>query len=129
MKTEIVLSKTFFGKDNALKVMLNQNKECYIHWGWNFKLEKKEWKKVKFGCDELGSIIRVLEGKKDKIAFFHNYNGAQTQIWVSRATDSNAVFFKIKEMTKSLGEGEQEVLALIMKHIIVKMSIAPIEGH
>lgn len=122
MSDKIILNKAFFGKDNCLKVMLNSQKECYMHWGWKNQENKFDWVKVKFSDGELGDIISVLEGKKNSVAFFHTFNESKRQIWINKKQE--LAFFKIKEMTKFLSEGEQKVLSLLLSHVIVQMSLA-----
>lgn len=114
----LILQKDFFTKTTCFKVQLNKDKECYFHWGLKTG-EKWGWVKVKVNDSEIGEVIRILDGKKPSIAFFHQYNGVKRQIWVSRKEDK--VYLKVTEMTKSLTDGEQEVLSAILKHIIVKM--------
>ena len=122
MSEKMILNKAFFGKSNCIKVMLNVQKECYIHWGWKNANEKYEWIKCKFSDTEIADIVSVLEGKKDSVAFYHTFNENSRQIWINRKQE--AVFFKIKEMTKFLSEGEQKVLSLLLSHVVVQMSLA-----
>jgi len=122
INNKLVINKAFFGKENCLKLTLNRHGECYIHFGM---LDKKtnswSWKKLKFNDAELGSMLLVLAGKKKSVAFFHSYKNTDTQIWVNR--DKDFVFFKIKEMSKSLSVGEQEVLRVLLEYMILRMSI------
>lgn len=118
--TKIILSKAFFGKSNCLKVTLNDKKETYFHFGVEQKNEWT-WKKVKFSDVELGEMILVLEGKKEKIAFYHKFNNDNTQIWISKK--DNGLILKVKEVSKGLIENEAKVLELLLKHIIVRSCI------
>lgn len=121
-QTKLIANKAFFGKENCLKLTLNSRKECYMHWGMN-KDGKYEWFKIKFNDLELGQIHEVLDGKKSQQAFFHTFNGKQRQIWINKSADGESVFFKIKEMNKSLSRGEAVVMKLLIAEIILQMSI------
>ena len=115
-----IITKTFFGKNNCLKAYVNQNKEFYFEFGVN-KEEKWAWKKVKMNDDELGDILNVLENQKTNTSFFHDFKGDKTQIWITKK--DKAFFIKVKELTKSLNEGEQTVLREILKYSIIRMNI------
>ena len=121
-KTKLVINKAFFGKENCLKIALNQQKECYMHWGMK-KDNKYEWIKVKFADLELAQIHEVLDSKKSQVAFFHSFNGKTRQILVNKSTDGESIFFKIKEMNKSLTKGEMTVMKLLLAHIIIRMNL------
>ena len=121
-QTKLIVNKAFFGKENCLKIALNSQKECYMHWGMK-KDEKYEWFKIKFNDMELGQIYDVLDGKKSQVAFFHSFNGKQRQIWINKSADGESVFFKIKEMNKSLGRGESVVMRILIASIIARMNI------
>lgn len=121
----ILLERPFFSQENVLKVMLNANGECYFQWGWKAR-DSWSWKKVKFNDAELGEILLVLEGRKEKAAFFHSYAGREgkttTQIWINRS--GGFCTFKVKECSKGLNEGEQRVLQQLLQHIIVMMNLS-----
>ncbi len=121
-QTKLVINKAFFGKENCLKIALNSQKECYMHWGMK-KDEKYEWFKIKFNDMEIAQIYDVLDGKKSQVAFFHSFNGKQRQIWINKSADGESTFFKIKEMNKSLTKGEMTVMKLLMSNIIVRMNL------
>lgn len=121
-QTKLIANKAFFGKENCLKIALNSQKECYMHWGMK-KDEKYEWFKIKFNDIELAQIYDVLDGKKNQLAFFHIFNGKQRQIWINKSADGESVFFKIKEMNKSLSRGEAVVMKLLIAGIILRMNI------
>lgn len=112
-----IISKAFFGKSNCLKLVFNKKKECYFQFGQE-KAGEWEWKNVKFSDIELGVIIQVLEGRKEKASFFHSFGDKKTQIWLQRV--DNSVIIKIKEVSKALNEGEQEVLGILLKRIILQ---------
>lgn len=123
MATKQILSKAFFGKDNCLKVYLNNELECYFEFGtpkvkgqpgWN-------WKPVKFNDAELGEMIGVLEGRKDSVSFFHDFKGEKTQIWIRKNADRFSI--KVRELAKGLSFGEQMVLKELLSHIIVRSSL------
>ncbi|MBN1159815.1 MAG: hypothetical protein JXA43_01090 [Candidatus Diapherotrites archaeon] len=78
--------------------------------------EKWIWDKVKMGEEECGEIVRVLNGKQDKAAFFHQFGEHSNKIWVSKKDD--AIFVKINEVSKGLTGGEQEVLRIILERLI-----------
>ena len=76
---------------------------------------------------ELGEIIQVLDGRRPKASFFHTYGDkgqeTQTQIWVERL-DSGNVSFRARETTRTLLPGEQEVLLVLLRHIVRMMSLS-----
>ncbi len=114
-KTGYVVNKAFFGKTSCLKVLLNDKKVCFFHFG--LKTDGKyNWKKVKMDDSELGGILNVLIGKKDSVDFVHRYNDNSTQIWVNRSGGN--FFIKVKELTKSFNEGEQVVLQVLLRDVI-----------
>lgn len=129
MKT--ILERAFFGKDSCLVVNMNSNNECYFQFG---KISTKNpqgkdawvWKKAKMNDVELGDIINVLEARQQKVSFFHSFTKdatkSQTQIWVERLEGGNVVF-RVKEATRALVLGEQQVLAILLRHIIVMMHL------
>jgi len=110
-------NKAFFGKTTCLKVTQNTMGEVYFHFG----LEQNKvwtWKKVKFNDVELADIVSVLNGKRDSVSFFHNFNDDKTQIWITRK--ENAVTFKTKHSSRTLIGGELYVLELLLNHLIVR---------
>lgn len=126
-----LLERAFFGKDSCLVVSMNNENQCYFQFG---KITGKDaagkdawlWKKTKMNDVELGDIISVLEGTKQKTSFFHSFEkGAtktQTQIWVERLDGGN-VRFSVKEAGRALMPGEQQVLLLLLRHIILMMNL------
>ncbi len=118
-----LISRSFFGKDNCLKVYLNEQKETYFEFGTPKPKGEEgwKWKAVKFSDIELGEIIGVIEGKKDSVSFFHDYKGDKTQIWVRKNTDRFSI--KVKELAKGLNFGEQIVLRELLQHIIVRSNL------
>lgn len=116
---KLKINKAFFGKNNCFKLILNEEKECYFHFGTK-NVDNYEWKKVKMSDNELGEIIQVLKKEKPSIAFFHKYNDSGTQIWVN--CKDNFFFIKVKELSKSFSEGEQKVLELLLKYVIIEMN-------
>ncbi|MBD3164521.1 hypothetical protein GF323_04925 [Candidatus Woesearchaeota archaeon] len=115
----LLLNKAFFGKKNCFKVALNERRECYFHFGME-KNGSYEWKKVKMSDAELGEISQVLRKERNSTAFFHNFNGNKTQIWVNRK--DNHFFIKVRELSKSFSEGEQEVLRILLERAILQMN-------
>lgn len=122
MKT--LLEKAFFGKDSCLVINFNEKNECYFQFG-KANNDKWTWKKTKMNDVELGDILLVLEGKKDKVSFYHSFekngNKSTTQIWVDRL--GNNVAFKVKEATRAISPGEQQVLITLLRHIILMMHL------
>lgn len=114
-----LFGKDFFGKDNCLKAYLNEKLDFYLEFGKKQK-DSWSWKKVKMNDLELGEIILVLEDKKSSVAFFHNFNGDKTQIWVNK---DKFLFIKVKELSKSLSDGEQVVLRELLKHAVLRMNM------
>ncbi|MGV8162473.1 MAG: hypothetical protein ACP5N2_04045 [Candidatus Nanoarchaeia archaeon] len=125
---KLVINKAFFGKNNCLKATLNDAGEFYFHFGTPKPGSQQNedsawsWKKVKMNDGELADILLVLEGKKESTAFFHDFKGEKTQIWVSKK--DNFLFIKIKEVNKSLTEMEQIVLRELLKYCILRMNLA-----
>jgi hypothetical protein len=124
---KLVINKAFFGKNNCLKATLNDAGEFYFHFGTPKTSQSQDesswnWKKVKMHDGELADILLVLENKKENTAFFHDFKGEKTQIWVSRK--DNFLFIKIKEVNKSLTEQEQIVLRELLKYCILRMNLA-----
>ena len=100
-------------------MILNEQKECYFHFGTE-KNNSYEWKKVKMCDNELGEIVLVLQNKKTSTAFFHKFKGNDTQIWINKK--DKYFFIKVKELSKSFSEGEQVVLKILLENIIWKMN-------
>ena len=115
----MIVNRAFFGKENCLKVTLNNEKECYFHWGIKNK-EKYEWVKVKFNDLELAEMINIFKGKKRSVAFFHEFKGNKRQIWVNSKDDFT--FVKVKELSKSLTQAEVTVMRILLENIIWRMS-------
>ena len=114
-----IISKDFFGRDNCLRAYLNEKLEFYFEFGRKEK-EQWLWKKVKMNDVELGEIILVLEDKKKSVAFFHDFRGDKTQIWINK---DKFFFIKVKELSKSLSDGEQIILREIVKYAILRMNL------
>lgn len=119
-KIKQIVSKAFFGKNNCLKAYLNSDLDFYFEFGVTIK-DSWSWKKVKMNDAELGEIILVLEQKKDSVSFFHNFNNDKTQIWVNRKDDF--FFIKVRELSKSLSQGEQVVLRELLKYCILRSNM------
>ncbi|MFP4567485.1 MAG: hypothetical protein ACLFN8_00930 [Candidatus Woesearchaeota archaeon] len=114
-----IFGRDFFGKDNCLKAYLNERCEFYFEFGKNIG-SSWSWKKVKMSDVELGEILLVLEEKKSSVAFFHDFNGDKTQIWVNR---DKFFFIKVKELSKSLSAGEQVVLRELLRYATLRMNL------
>jgi hypothetical protein len=114
-----ITGKDFFGKDNCLKAYLNNNLEFYFEFGKKNN-EAWTWKKVKMSDIELGEIIMVLEDKKKNVSFFHDFKGDKTQIWVNK---EKYCFIKVRELSKSLSDGEQIILRELIKYSILRMNM------
>lgn len=120
----VLLERAFFSQENVLKVLVNNRNECYFQWGWKAS-NGWEWKKVKFNDAELGEILLVLDGIKEKVSFFHSFGEGKgkmtTQIWINRS--GGFCSFKVKESSKSLNAGEQKVLSVLLAQAIVMMNL------
>ena len=114
-----ILGKDFFGKDNCLKAYLNEKLDFYFEFGKK-NGSKWEWKKVKMNDLELAEIILVLEDKKKSVSFFHDFKGDKTQIWVNK---EKYCFIKVRELSKSLNDGEQVVLREMLKYAVLRMNL------
>lgn len=120
-----LLERAFFGKDTCLIVSFSAKNECYFQFG---KKNGNEWtwKKVKMNDVELGDIIMVLEGRRKNISFYHSFTKdnktSTTQLWVDRL-DNDSVAFRVKEATRALLPGEQQVLLVLLKHIILMTNL------
>lgn len=117
-----ILGKDFFGKDNCLRAYLNEKGEFYFEFGKKDDKQKDvwAWKKVKMSDIELGEIILVLEDKKKTISFFHDFKGDKTQIWINK---DKFFFIKVKELSKSLSDGEQTVLRELLRYSVLRMNL------
>lgn len=118
--TKNIINRAFFGKDNAFKINLTKDSECYFNIGrkngdaWN-------WTKAKMNDLELAQISSVLEGRKDKVSFYHKFKGDKTQIWIT--TQDKYVFIKIESLGKRLIPAEQQVLNTLIQHCILRMNM------
>lgn len=117
MKT--IINKAFFGKDNCLKLNLNDKKELYIHIGK--KINEWEWNKAKLTDLEVAQIIVLCESENGSTSFYHDYNGQKTQIWLNKSKDYLNV--KIKDKAKSLKTPEIIIMNQLLKHSIVRMNL------
>jgi len=129
--TKTLLERAFFGKDSCLVVAVNNENDCYFQFGKiNGQKDGKDawlWKKTKMNDVELGDVISVLEEKKPKVSFFHSFtkNGQKTttQIWIERLDGGN-VRFGVKEASRTLMPGEQQVLLTLLRHAILMMNLS-----
>ena len=120
-ENKFILNRAFFGKINCLKVLMNSNREVYLHIGLlEDKTNKWNWKKVKMSDVELGEIINVLKKKESKCSFFHSYNDTKTQIWCNKSELSFNI--KIDSISKNLNRGEFETLRLILEECVRTMN-------
>ena len=91
----------------------------YIHIG-SLKEKQWEWKIVKFNDMELSEMLFILEGKKDKCAFFHSnsHKGAntKTQIWCT--SNEKGFSIKIQDFSKLLSPPEARVLQELIRRSI-----------
>lgn len=118
MKT--IINKAFFGKDNCLKLNLNDKKELYLHVG---KKEKDwTWNKAKITDLEAAQLIDIIKQENGSISFYHDYNGQKTQIWINKSKDFLNI--KINNKSKSLKKPETIVIEELLKHSLVRMNIA-----
>lgn len=128
----LVLAKSFFGKGNCFKYLHYDNNAIFFHFGSEGKDKQWSWKKVKMNDAELGQVLLVLEGRKSEANFFHSFGEGSdkqtTQIWVSRKPDERTggevVFVKVKELSKSLTEGEQRVFQALISHSLIRASMS-----
>ena len=115
-----MVKKAFFGKSSCLKLQENEG-QVYLHMGSN-KTDSWEWTKLKMSDVELGEIIRVLNGSTERWSTVHVFKENQNKIWVDKASDGKAVFFKINDVTKAMSSGEQECLRVLLEHCMLKMT-------
>lgn len=128
----LVLAKSFFGKGNCFKYLHYDNNAIFFHFGTEQADKKWLWKKVKMSDAELGQVLLVLEGRKSEASFFHSFGEGDakqtTQIWISRKPDDRnggeVVFVRVKELSKSLTEGEQRVFQALITHSLVRASMS-----
>ena len=118
-----MVSRAFFGKSSCFKVQFRQG-NCYFQMGKKTG-EKWEWDKLKMNDVELGEIVRVLNKGKEKMSAFHKFKSpdgkeSENKLWISHAPDG-AVFVKINDTTKSMSDGEQEVLRILLERIVFMM--------
>lgn len=116
----LLINRAFFGKDNAFKFMLTKDRECYFQVGKESGDEWK-WKKAKMNDLELAEIYDFLRKEKEKVNFYHEFEGDKTQIWISRKNEY--IFIKIEDYTKRLSLSEQVVLEKLIDHGIVRMNM------
>lgn len=116
----LILNKCFMAKTTAFKVQLTKDKECYFHTGQK-SADKWSWVKAKMNTAELGMILKVLKGEKNSTSFYHKFNEKETKIWVNRKEDY--VFIRIEKISKSLTEGEQEELKVLLEYIILRKNL------
>lgn len=115
-----IINRAFFGRDSAFKVNLTKEGECYFNIGKK-DAKKWVWTKAKINDLELAQIISVLEGKKEKVSFYHQFKGDKTQIWIT--TQDSFIFVKIDELSKRLSKPEQNVLKILIEHSILRMNM------
>ncbi len=104
----------------------------FFHFGLEGKNKQWSWKKVKMSDTDLGQVLLVLQGRKTEANFFHSFGEGKdkqtTQIWVSRKPDDpnggDVVFIKVKELSKSLTEGEQRVFQALITHSLIRTSMS-----
>ncbi|MBT3408253.1 hypothetical protein HOK68_00930 [Candidatus Woesearchaeota archaeon] len=126
-ENKTILERAFFGKNNCLKISLNKNKDCYFQFGMK-KESSWQWKNVKFSDIELGQLYKFIQksnyennnSNNNSISFYHKYNDKSTQIWVNRYNDN--IIIKTNDISKSLSEGEQMVLSILIERIILQKS-------
>ena len=114
-----VFKRAFFGKTSCLKVMFNQG-SIYIHMGLKGP-DGWTWDKLKFNDMEAGEIVRVLNGRKNEVSFYHKFDNHANKAWVTRK-DDGAFFFRINDVNKNLSDGEQEVLRVLLEKFILLSS-------
>lgn len=120
----VLLNKTYFGKDNALSIQLNETLgNAFLKFG---KKDKDQWTWIASKCNgiELGEIIKVLNGKQDSASFYHKLaETSEKRIVINRK--ENMVFFRIDSnnisISKVLNGGEQEELRLLLEYIVVRL--------
>ena len=121
-QTKLIVNKCFMSKSCAFKVQLNSSKDCFFHIGQLDQSNGKwTWIKAKMNESEIGEIIKVLNGAKNSISFYHSFNGKETKLWFNRKEDF--LFVKIESISKPLSMGEQEILRILLEHIIIKKNI------
>lgn len=114
-----MLKKAFFGKTSCFKIQENKG-EVYFHMGK--KGDSWTWEKLKMSDIELGEILRILEGRSESWSTVHVFNENQNKLWINKASDGKAVFFKINDVTKAMSPGEQECLRVLLEQCILKMA-------
>jgi len=122
-----IINKAFFGKNNCLKATLNEEGDFYFQFGvpknGNAKTPGEwNWKKVKMNDDELGNILNVLNDRKESVSFIHDFKGEKTQLWINKK--DNFLFVKVRDISKSLNEGEQSVLRELINYSILRMNMS-----
>lgn len=117
----LIINKAFMSKNNALKIQYNKSvNQIYFHAGKK-ETDKWSWIKTKFIDSEIGEILRVLNGGIDKCSFYHQFNGKSTRTWINKKNEF--VFFKIEGISKALNTGEQEVMKILLRKIIVLCNV------
>ncbi len=122
METKTELSKCFIAKTSAFKVQLNSVGDCYFHAGKKQEQgDKWEWHRAKMNDMECGQLLGLLKAREGSISFFHEFNGNATKLWFNYSKD--VLFAKIENISKALSPAEQEVLRVLIEHIILRQNI------
>ena len=122
MKTKTELSKCFIAKTSAFKVQLNSIGDCYFHAGKKQEQgDKWDWIRSKINDAELGELLGLLQARNGAISFFHEFNGKTTKLWFNYNKD--VLFVKIETISKALSPAEQEVLRVLIEHIILRQNL------
>ncbi len=122
METKTELSKCFIAKTSAFKVQLNSIGDCYFHAGKKQEQgDRWDWHRAKINDAELGGLLGLLHARNGSISFFHEFNGNTTKLWFNYSKD--VLFAKIETISKALSPAEQEVLRVLIKHIILRQNL------
>lgn len=115
----LIAERVFFSKTTCLKFQISKRKEVYFHIG-ALKQNQWNWKIVKFNDIELSELLFILEGKKDKCAFFHSnsHNNANTKTQIWCANNEKGFSIKIQEHSKLLSPPEARILQELIKNAI-----------
>lgn len=115
------IRKPFFGKDSCLVFQANASaKKVFLDVGKK-EDESWNWNKAKIDDEEMGAILRVLQGKAEETSFYHEFEGKSTKIWVNRKKEN--VYFRIEDQSKALTPPQQAILEVLLQEAIVAMNV------
>ena len=119
-QNQLALDKAFFSKQSCLKLQYSKSTgSIYLHVGKKKGEKDWFWMKTKIRDCEAADVLSVLDGKVEKVSFFHKFKDVQKRTWISRDDDKGLVWVRIEDYSKQLSGGEQKVFAVLLERAIV----------